>query len=350
MNYIYGILGSIPKLKFSHNSAYAKIWANVSKSCITDDLDSVTSSDTVLLYFGVAFNGESLNLFGGADSKLFERLNAFLSCQAEFASIDFDMPDIGAMLTGRIGNNTTDPRFTKEFLNKISNKCKTVKQINMKDFINDTIVIGDSHSLSMTPLNTPVIYMPGKTMFGITKSGLSEIVDLNNINKLTLSFGSIDIRHHLFRQTNPNVAATKLVTDYLNMITLLLSAHPQINIELCSTVPVEFEGRKLPKTGYYKGTPFAGSRQQRLDVTLMINNMLSEFANTTNRVSYVSFPLEWYEMDPKLFADTIMERPKSVHIGYPFYRLNDFGKVEQFNDEEPENNTEKPMFSGPTLF
>ena len=46
-----------------------------------------------------------------------------------------------------------------------------------------------------------------------------------------------------------------------------------IPVEYAMPWPIEFEGRKLPKTGYYKGQPFYGTRYERV---MMLERILEE--------------------------------------------------------------------------
>ena len=86
-------------------------------------------------------------------------------------------------------------------------------------------------------------------------------------------------------------------------------------------VPVEWEGRKIPKTGYFKKTPFFGSMEERRAVT---EQFISELYKQSGKV--VQAPEEWYTMDGEQYAKTYMEFGSSFHIAPPFYRRNDWGQ------------------------
>ena len=85
--------------------------------------------------------------------------------------------------------------------------------------------------------------------------------------------------------------------------------------------PIEFEDRRLPKTGYYKNQPFWGTRFER-------TQMLERIIETMDMVSMnkVMYPQEWLTMDPEVFAKTKMEGTSSVHISPEVYRRKDFGE------------------------
>ena len=94
-----------------------------------------------------------------------------------------------------------------------------------------------------------------------------------------------------------------------------------IPVEYAVPWPIEFEGRKLPKTGYYKGHPFAGTRYERV-------MMLQRIEETMDMVSMnkVMWPEEWKCMDPELYAKEKMENMSSVHISPECYRRKQFGE------------------------
>ena len=72
--------------------------------------------------------------------------------------------------------------------------------------------------------------------------------------------------------------------------------------------------RSLPKTGFYKGTPFYGSQVEREKLRQTIQSVLDM------RIENVyHWPQEWYEIDPELYSKLYMEKPGSVHLSPEFY-------------------------------
>jgi hypothetical protein len=86
-------------------------------------------------------------------------------------------------------------------------------------------------------------------------------------------------------------------------------------VEVAAPVPVEYEGRKLPKTGYYNNTPFCGTQCQRSGWT---NHFMDEIGK--HGIDLVQPPFSWYDMDPELYAERFMEMGGSVHIAPKYYR------------------------------
>jgi len=156
--------------------------------------------------------------------------------------------------------------------------------------------------------------LPGP-MGRIVKFGLKNIFRDKPIEgNITFCFGSIDIRHHLLRHDNVDLKA--MIKEYIKQ-----AKECTDNPKFAAPVPVEYEGRKLPKTGYYKGTPFYGSQSERKRITTEFIDILTEESNN----NVVKPPSFWYDMDPEKYALNFMERNSSVHIAPPFYRRNDFG-------------------------
>lgn len=327
---IVGLMRNIPKAEFSHNAAYAKIWA----SLVDADVDTsvpVYDTDITYLYIDINYKG-SLNLFDGVSEDIYNRTNNFLNYKGELYIVDHEMPDIGDLILKRINNPSTFEKVTVEFCKALSEKCKTVKTVKLEDYINDRLVIGDSHSMSFTPVNTPVLRLDGKTLFGALKGNFINDLIPKSVNKLTLMFGSIDIRHHLLRQENPKESLIKLLNSYIEKIDELKKLG--IDVEVCSPVPIENEDRKMASTSLYKKTEFFGSRLERLELTKFFINYLIE-----KNINIITYPLEWYDLEPLEFSQNYMEKPRGVHIGWPYYRINNFGL--DYKKEEKQQKVKK---------
>ena len=98
-------------------------------------------------------------------------------------------------------------------------------------------------------------------------------------------------------------------------------------------MPVEDESRVLPKSGYYKGTPFYGTQAQRQELVKIFKQELGEMA-VRNGWELFAWPSLWYEMDGIEFMSTYMERPRSVHLARRYYRW------------DLVNNTSNPLMVG----
>jgi hypothetical protein len=94
-----------------------------------------------------------------------------------------------------------------------------------------------------------------------------------------------------------------------------------IPVEYAVPWPIEFEGRKLPKTGYYKKQPYWGSYLER-------SQALAGIIETMDMISMnkIMYPTDWLMMNPEAYAKEKMENMSSVHISPQCYRRKDFGQ------------------------
>jgi hypothetical protein len=112
-----------------------------------------------------------------------------------------------------------------------------------------------------------------------------------------------------------------MLDEYVRQAVAIQKEHG-CDISFTTPVPVEYEDRRLPKTGYFKGTPFFGSRQDRLDLTYRIIEGLNK-----RKVNVIMPPEEWYKMDGEKYAKTYMENSSSVHVSPQYYRRLDWGQT-----------------------
>lgn len=331
--------GNIPSSLFSHNAAWAHLRANQLRNLglditVIDTNNKVdwSSFNTIFIYHGINFKEaddkgrQALNLFGGANeanAKFYEKLGLPENDNVNYISLDYEMPDYGALCKQR--KSEPGDYWSKVDWDKVSARCKNVP------FVRDPglwvgsgkvrhLTIGDSHSFSAYRPNSMVLRKDGRTMAGVIKKTIQkEITDhgynLNDLDSLTCYYGNIDIRHHLCRNADPKQALTYLLSQY--ELSLKRLNKP---IELVTPVPIEDESRKLPTTGFFNGTPFFGTRAQRMELVELMKDLLNEMVARNPGWSLFAWPEAWYKMDGIEFMETIMEKPRSVHLGRPFYR------------------------------
>lgn len=301
---ITGTFNKIPRKKNSHGYGWARTWAENLNVGINHDADPV---EILYLDHGVNFGG-SINLFGGFDDKLKQRVDNFLLADKVY-SLDIDMPEYGNMLAKR--KDCPD----KDWCARVQDKCDGAQTMLSTDLDTDWLTIGDSHTAAFAPEGSMVIKTNGLTLNGMIKSNFQYVRDhmakCNNLQGITLVFGNIDLRHHICR----------LGIDYRDMWIELkrFGDSLPIPVEYAVPWPIEFEGRKLPKTGYYKGQPFWGSyydRSQALAGIIETMDMIS-----MNKIMY---PNEWLMMNPEVYAKEKMEGTSSVHISPECYRRKEF--------------------------
>jgi hypothetical protein len=301
----------------SHRSAYARIIKNQLdflglNTKIAVKNDNLNDYDCFFILLPPEFQ-KTYNLFLGAEDGNAERLERILNFKGKIFSINKKLVDIGDFVRKRY-NASTD-KWKKLNVEELSNISNNTQHINLI-LDSNVFVLGDSHSNSVYIPGSNISRNDGKTLYGILKEGFESYIP-NNTKHLISYFGNIDIRHHLCRQENPVESTLMLVNNYINSL-------KKLNVDKLSVVqllPIEYEQRKLSKTGYYKGTPFFGSLKERKKLMELFNSKLEELA-LVNNIKIIKWPKIWYEMDPKEFADTYMEKPYSVHLSPEYYQYD----------------------------
>jgi len=324
MNVLTNPISNIPKLKNSHVLGWSQVWADQLNARIDHACSPAIGLDTTCyIEHGVNFGG-TLNLFGGATKEIYDRINR-VAAHPNVVSLDFDMPDWGDQLKKRIGAPTTYTGITEQWCDALSLRLSKVQSLKQQDLLQvsskfDGISVGDSHTPAFSRLTDIVLRENGKTLYGTLKRGLiTEFRGLKPFGNVTFCYGSIDVRHHILRHENFNL--DDMLDEYVRQAVAIQKEHG-CDISFTTPVPVEYEDRRLPKTGYFKGTPFFGSRQDRLDLTYRIIEGLNK-----RKVNVIMPPEEWYKMDGEKYAKTYMENSSSVHISPQYYRRLDWGQT-----------------------
>lgn len=358
----------LPGGDFSHTGAWAALRANQFKHVGKQvDLLNVRSGndvthvwdgyDEVILYHTLDFDPEHsylLNIFDGPQehvAKYFERIMWDSHSHIRFVSLDYPMPNYGYRCKWKRDRADVQSKMSDYWKNvdwqKLQDKCDTItdwvldpgveltrpyqgrvkadwiKQCEGIKHKHSHLVIGDSHSGSVYTPGSIMLRKDGRSLQGIIKKGvLKEISDFGydpkQLKSLTCYWGNIDIRHHLCRASDPRQATLDLVNSYVAELVNVQQV-AGYEIEVVSMLPIEDESRKLPLTGYYQGTPFFGTRKQRQEVLQVFNDALASAA-VDRGWKLFTWPEEWYRLDGIEFIETVMERPRSVHIAKKFYR------------------------------
>ena len=310
MNVITNPISNIPKNKKSHVHGWTQVWGDQLKSYIDHKCTPlIVKADVVYIDHGANFGG-TLNLFGGATKEVYDKINTVMACK-NIVSLDWDMPNYGEMLRKRIGNATTYNGINNDWCDKVSERISNIASLKQEDIKTNSAIYGDSHTIAFSGKGDKVFRTDGKTLFGTLKKGFDLKVEYD---KITLCLGSIDIRHHILRHHNFSLKYT--IKEYVRQGNELGD-----DVWFCAPVPVEFEGRRIPKSGYFKKTPFYGSWNERRDLTNEFIAILDEEA----KGKVIMPPTEWYTMDPEKYANTYMEHGSSFHVAPPYYRRNDWG-------------------------
>lgn len=298
----------------SHKSAWAYLlknqleWIGIQADVLDKD-SNLMEYDVWLIALPMEFQG-SYNLFGGAGDEPADRIARLLEFKGPIWILNREMPDVGAFVLSRAkscseGWAALDPIA-------ISDRCKQISTIDLT-LDTGTFILGDSHSVSVYRPGVNISRNDGKTLFGILREGMHKWIP-EGTNHLITCFGNIDVRHHIMRREDPIGTARRLAMDYIERLKRLNIER----IELHALLPIEHEGRRIPKTGWYKGAPFSGSRTERIQVMQAFNHTITELG-TSAGFKVLHWPEHWFELTGKQFAEQYMERPGSVHLSREYY-------------------------------
>jgi hypothetical protein len=287
---------------------------------ILDNEDSLLDFEVIIFDLGAEYSG-SLNLFGGLDEKVYKRLQQIRHYTGQLYSWKHTVPNVHEGLKSRRDNKSTCPGFREEdprFLELVQEVLLGCKSFDHA-YRTKSLLIGDSHTPSVWTPEWMIERQDGRTLYGaLQKSVISELVGKYQPQKVMIHMSSIDVRHHLARLPEPEVSTTQLVTGLVNQVTPLAPFFGVEEVTVVQTMGIEDESRDLPKTGYYKGTAFAGSWEVRNRIRSIYNEMLAECSKLTGW-KVLTFPGYFFDEAGKLKFE-VMEKPQSVHLSPEHYR------------------------------
>ena len=232
-------------------------------------------------------------MFGGFTPEWEHRFSQIVKAK-EVISLDIDMPDYASMLEAR--KDFQLPALAAD-LRAWQERSRTLRST---DLGLPWLAIGDSHTAAWAPWNSMVVKTNGKTLNGQINTDFQYVRDhlemCPQIKGVTLSFGNIDVRHHICR----------LDADWREMWRAYKAFGDSLPVEVEYAIPhpIEFEERKLPKTGWYKGAPFWGSQADRAQ---LVDDIVSFCDNIG--LNCVKYPAEWCTIDSAEYAKLCMEKP-----------------------------------------
>jgi hypothetical protein len=318
-------INSISDRLASHRSSDSHIYADALSSTGFDitinygnKIKDYEPYDYVFVYHGSEFQG-SLNLFGGVDNlSLAENITALSKVPInKIFSMGQEYPDYTPMFKSRLEKKPSEYWKDVDWKNLSAPGGFKAMQIFSHNWEN--LIIGDSHTTSLYRPGYVVNPIPFKTLHGILKTGFNDIIDSykNDFKSIGFYFGNIDIRHHLCRQDGtPQTVAFTLVNNYMKRLTEVKNVHG-VNIDVYEVLPIENESRKIPKTGWYDGTPFYGSWKERTNMRNLFNNYCEQQCKELgfNFIKWTDYLINKNnELDFKF-----MEKPQSVHLSREFY-------------------------------
>jgi hypothetical protein len=325
----------ISKQSHSHRAAQAVMYYDQLKSDGLDitldygQIDNFDKFDQLYVYHGNDWSG-TLNLFGGMKSySNIDSVIRYSDFHGKVFSLVIDHPDYHAMLQKRIDKaKEINPLWNyvnwDQLLNIQNNSIKYIPN-DYKTFTSKHLIVGDSHAICMYRPKWKVNSIPFKTLHGALSVGLSNLLvgNISDLDEIGFYFGNIDIRHHLCRYDDD--ATISLVHEYFKQASEM---HPIQTIKIYEPLPIENESRSLPKTGYYKGTPFYGSWEERNRIR---NLFIKECKKLESVFSNVKF-IQWTDYLCNSVGELdfqYMEKPKSVHLSraaYPYWQGPNFNE------------------------
>jgi hypothetical protein len=318
MDVIDDVLTSYTLRGDSHRSSWPKMQrcmladTGVDTMLSGGDLDALSNSDTWFVSHGMEFK-DSYNLNSGWLPEHAERLRILIDKGADGSVISLErkMPDLVGLLKPRAEKSDND--LTSTEWSKLGDVLSNVPVLVHQNIgHHHTVVLGDSHSIARYKRGSLVLRNDGLTLYGMLQKGIRTMLTESGIDfceNLVIVAGNIDIRHHLLRQQNPIASLEEMMKDLWTQLDELTREGIIMEHEITMPYPIEFEGRKLPKTGYYKGTPFFGQREYRVAIA---GKMMHEIVVRFPKVYH--WPQRWYDMDPEQYATEFMEKPRSVHL------------------------------------
>lgn len=294
--------------------------------------------DTLVIYNGNDWSG-ALNLFGGMKAFAgIDRIIELSRFRGEVISAAIELPNYFDLLYERYqklddpkskwhqvdwdGLKTIQARAGWISLDQLNYYSSVFRQnLNMVR----TQVIGDSHAISLYSHYVELNSVPFKTLHGALKEGLETFLIEprrdGGLREVESYFGNIDIRHHLLRQENPEQAAMHLADQYTFQADQLVKKYGLDRWSIFEPLPIEDESRQVPKTGWYKGTPFYGSWAERNHIRGILSTGLQQMSLQYQNVEYIKWTDNLVNEDGQLDFKH-MEKPRSIHLSrasYPFW-------------------------------
>ena len=311
----------------SHRAAQAVIYADQISSSpngwdVTINFGGVIEDynayDIVAVYHGNDWGG-TVNMFGGV--KAFGNIDQLIRLskfKGKVWSLDIAFPEYSKMIKPRVDKEPAAHPDWKHVdwhhLNTIENSAITTYSNHFAH--SNSIAIGDSHGISMYRRGWKINSVPYKTLYGALELGLASFLSAESYEEIETYFGNIDIRHHLMRQPDPKLATVNLVKRYVDECRKLHRSHGAKVVRIWEPLPIENESRKLPKTGYYKGTPFYGSWKERNQIRDLFIEELHR--NSGDGVEVFQWTSKLKNSAGELDFE-FMEKPQSVHLSRAAY-------------------------------
>jgi hypothetical protein len=331
------VVTSYTKRVHSHKSSWPRMQACMVQDVVGQDECAVAFDEadisqaaTWMVSHSMEFDGEMYNLFGGWGPVVHGRISRLLGFPGQLQSLERPMPDLQQiLLTRQVKAREKDqsaPAFTAAEWNEISRRCAEARVVTHQELLtwagrspSADVVVGDSHAVAHYRRGRMVYRHDGLTLHGLLDRLHDLIEPLLPITHLTIVAGNIDLRHHVGRHGPPHAHIFGLLERLRMVVDQLIVAGAVQTVTVSELYPVEHEGRRIPQTGFYKGTAFHLPQAERAELVQVWNTRLRELLPSNT----FWWPPKWYEMAPEKYAECYMEKPGSVHLS-PYFHQWDY--------------------------
>ncbi len=294
-----GVLTNLGTRLYSHNAGWTFVTRSILSEKLGYEVDIVSNNecydnyDALIINEGANFKPGVFNFFGGVQDRQIDSLKKFSAYKGNVLYLN-DFADY------------TIPCKKRKDLSDYAHLTFPKGRVIDITKYSDSVIIGDSHSISAWEPGRTINRLDGKTLNGALNIGLKNLIPSISHKNLQFYFGNIDVRFH-FKRFNGIVAIDNILKRYVEQLVQL--KNKGYSIKLTHLIPIENESRKIPGTGKYKGENFFGSQIER-----------SEYVNYFNvKLDYIALEhgfevAKWNNLNYDELSFDDMESRQSVHI------------------------------------
>ena len=294
-----GVLTNLGTRLYSHNAGWTYVTRSILSERLGYNVDIVSNTDdfdkydALIINEGANFKPGVFNFFGGVQDRQIDALKKFSAYKGNVLYLN-DFADYTIPCKKRKDlSDYADLTFPKG------------RVIDITKY-GDSVIVGDSHSISAWEPGRTINRLDGKTLNGALKIGLKNLIPTKDQKDVQFYFGNIDVRFH-FNRFGGTDAIDEIFKRYADQLTDLKKEG--YNITLTHLIPVEDEIRKIPGTGKYLGKNFFGSQVERLEYVKYFNNLIEQTAKSLDlKVA------RWTNLDYDGLSFDDMESRQSVHL------------------------------------
>lgn len=294
-----GVLTNLGTRLYSHNAG----WTFVTRAILSEKLgieveivsnnDSFEDYDALIINEGANFKPGVFNFFGGVQDRQRDALTKFSKYGGRVFYLNQEV------------DYTVPCKKRKDLVDFSETVFPKGTVIDITKYF-DSVIIGDSHSISAWGPGMTINRMDGKTLNGALNVGLKNLIPSENHKNIQFYFGNIDVRFH-FNRFGGDVAVKEILKRYYGQLIELKK--DGYSITLTHLIPIENESRKIPGTGLYKGKGFYGTQEERTGYVKIFNSGLDLIAKK------LGFNVKkWDKLNYEELSFDDMESRQSVHI------------------------------------